>query len=162
MSLLIGVIVQVRSTLLTFLTRGVQAKDPVGSEQWLQAPHFLLDLNKAFDSDNVGLMSEVEMSEGLSGSDCELSGVNVATHGEKSEQRFPVERWSTLQKCIHIVAWLLRFLHNVRATASDRRTGELTFGELSESKVRLLQFVQIDAYGGELAAQKDGKPVHRH
>ena len=144
------------------VTRGIQAKDLVGSEQWLKGPHFLLDSSKAFDSDNVGLMSEVEMSEGLSSSDCELSWVNVATHGEKSEQRFPVERWSTLQKCIRIVAWLLRFLHNARTTAADRRTGELTFGELSESKVRLLQSVQTDAYGGELAALKDGKPVHRH
>ena len=54
-----------------------------------------------------------------------------------------IARWSRFTRGLRVLGWLLRFLHNCTVPEAQHRQGELSFAELSDAKIRLLQYVQI-------------------
>ena len=58
-------------------------------------------------------------------------------------------RRSKLTKVIRIMAWVLRYIHNVRSKR-DGHGGELTFEEMEAAKLRLFRYVQQQEFAEEL------------
>ena len=62
--------------------------------------------------------------------------------------------YTTLQR---VVAWILRFVRNLRA--ADKTFGELTASELNDSRHQLLQLVQRDTFPNEYDALLHDRPL---
>lgn len=62
-----------------------------------------------------------------------------------------VFHYSSLNTLIRITAWILRFRHNARkAKRNTRRYGLLSVIEMNDSRMRLVQLVQQEAFGKEM------------
>jgi len=55
-----------------------------------------------------------------------------------------VHNFSSYTKLLRVVAWIIRFLRNLRA--AEKTLGELTASELQASRNQLLQIVQRDSF----------------
>ena len=71
-----------------------------------------------------------------------------------------IERNSSLTKAMRVMSYVLRFVHNLRVSADQRRQGDLSFKELSEAKFHLLKQAQ-SVSDREVKALKNGEPVSR-
>lgn len=76
------------------------------------------------------------------------------------EKLIETERWGTFGKSIRIIAWMMRFIRNVRVPGQDKETGDMSLQELNGSKVRLFLYVQQQVYP-ELVALR-GRRVPRN
>ena len=68
-----------------------------------------------------------------------------------------VNKFSSYTKLLRVVAWVLRFLRNLRA--ADQTLGELTPSELHDSRHQLLQLVQRDSFPAEYDALRHDLPL---
>lgn len=62
---------------------------------------------------------------------------------------FPFDRYSSFNRMIHVGAYVLRFISNVRKGSSERKTketGSLTVDELTASKFMLVRCAQIESF----------------
>ena len=55
---------------------------------------------------------------------------------------FLLERWGTFTKTIRVVAWVQRFIQNLKFSPADRRKGDLSFDELQAAKQCLIHAEQ--------------------
>ena len=134
------------------LTRGMCAEELARSTLWLHGPEFVL--NETF-SEADSLNCNVHVTAGEE----ETADVTLVCSVEKTEPVFNVDRWGTLTKAIRVVAWVFRFLFNVRTAAIKRITGDLTFQELQSARSSLILCVQQHDSSSEFSALKQGLPV---
>jgi hypothetical protein len=121
------------------VTRGISAVELVRSKLWLEGPRDLF-----VHSEDVSSSDFIDSVE-----DLECSEVCLST-STSMQSVFEVERWGSLQKCLRVVAWVLRFQHNSKSVLEDRRTGELSFQELELAKIALFRSVQAQVYAPEI------------
>ena len=69
---------------------------------------------------------------------------------------FDIERWSSFDKALKIIAWIFRFIHNVCPSENEKKTGELTIEELTMAKHKILINIQKQDYPSELESLKKG------
>lgn len=62
-------------------------------------------------------------------------------------------------KAMRIVAWILRFVRNLKLSKGSKLTGDLSLNELCEAKVKLLCVVQREVYWEEYCCLKSGQSV---
>ena len=134
------------------VTRGIHAEDLVRSTLWLHGPEFLVDGEGPLGDLDASGDLETQVSQ-------ETVDVTLASTSRSCEPVFPVERWSSLTKAIRVVAWVQRFVCNMRKTKEGRVVGDLTYDELQAAKHQLIQCVQEDQYATELAALRHGRSV---
>ena len=74
---------------------------------------------------------------------------------------FDTERWGSFKKALRVVAWCLRFVHNVKFAVTDesRLTGDLTYHELTEAKTSLFKDDQRRYFSEELVVLSRDEPV---
>ena len=140
------------------VTRGISAQQLVDSQSWLQGPAFLhqggdpmmvsSSQSPVTDQSSVSVddMAAVEAMSRVN----MVSVINVL---------LDCTRWSSLNKAIRVVGWVCRFLANARAPVSQRQSGELSFQELCEAKVVLLQTVQKQEFAEEITSLAAGQAV---
>ena len=136
-------------------TRGIDAQTLLNSDLWFKGPVWLSGSKENFPSvvsEPTENVSVVEISEVLL-----AESVDTATHTVQGTL-FDVKRWSSFTKAMRVVAWVMRFLGNVRCK-SVRRSGDLSQEELAQSKVVLLKHSQEEAFREELCLLKKGAPL---
>ena len=75
-------------------------------------------------------------------------------------QLFDCTRWSTFQRALHVVAWIMRFIGNCKSH-SGKTSGSLPYYELTKAKEKLFYCIQREAYSREITALTQGKPLHK-
>ena len=135
------------------LTRGVCAEELVNSKLWLEGPQFLLqDPDVSEVCDELGDLDPVLTSES--------AGSALVTSHEVRERIFDVDRWGSLTKAIRVVAWVLRYISNLKLTRVERQlTSDLTFEELKCARYHLILSVQQHEFAVEISALKEGRTI---
>ena len=75
-----------------------------------------------------------------------------------SKDVIDVGRFSTFQRVLRVMGYVLRFVHNLRCPKGKRMEGDLCYSELSEAKLCLLRQTQ-NVYGCEKKALRQGESV---
>ena len=132
------------------LTRGVCAEELVNSKLWLEGPQFLLqDPDVSEVCDELGDLDPVLTSQS--------AGSALVTSHEVRERMFDVDRWGSLTKAIRVVAWVLRYISNLKLTRVERQlTSDLTFEELKCARYQLIHSMQRHEFAVEISALKEG------
>ena len=148
------------------LTRGISADELIHSSLWLHGPSFLLSSQVVeevvfyTEEECIKVKTKVSSSLAVSTESMESSadvkhfsaGVkNMSSFQSSSTDNvtplFDVQRWSSLNKAVRVVAKVLRFVHNFIATyhlksKSDRRISAYAAEELAHAKLMLIKDVQ--------------------
>ena len=138
------------------VTKGVFAEQLVTSDTWLKGPAFLTDGSVRCETDAVAAHSHVVAAEQSSS-----VTVSVDTSGQFRELVFKLDRWSSFVKSIRVVGWVLRFINNMKNAKPHRKSGTLSFDELTHSKHQLILSVKQHAYADEIAALRQGRSISR-
>ena len=138
------------------VTRGVFAEQLVTSDTWLKGPAFLTDGSVRCETDAVAAHPHVVAAEQSSS-----VKVSVDTSGKFRELVFKVDRWSSFVMSIRVVGWVLQFINNMTNAKPHRKSGTLSFDELTHSKQQLILSVQQHAYAEEIAALRQGRSISR-
>jgi len=117
-------------------TRGILAEQLVKSDLWLNGPPWLGNPPRV-------------LSEEVEGPDTEVERVSLVCVSAKVEEIYEFERCSSFTKSMRIVAWIRRFVHNVRFK-NDRWSGCLSYDELSSAKIAVFRNVQCVAFMAEI------------
>lgn len=123
-------------------SRGSSLEELSSSTLWWEGPEFLR--SASFSLDNYRVM---ETSESLP----ELKSPPISsfvTHDSADLSLFPYERFSQFRRMKRAVAFMLRFIHNIRYK-NKRNTGVLTVDELNESEKTLVRWSQMESYPSE-------------
>jgi hypothetical protein len=76
----------------------------------------------------------------------------IVTASQDPHHPFPVERWGTIDKVIRIVAYVLRFISNLKSPLTERQTGGVCPEEFESANLKLLSLIQRGAYSEEISA----------
>ena len=133
------------------LTRSVSASELMNSKQWLHGPPFMT--SGLTPSSTVLVTGSDNIKE-------ELASMMLVPSSVNPEVTFDVERWGSFSKAIRVVAWVYRFLGNLKHE-SVKQSGELTFNELQLGKLKLIQKVQEFEFALEFDALRKGCAVHK-
>ena len=134
-------------------SRGMSGEELVDSKEWFYGPEWLRTQEACPQSNKV---SETVINP----QELELRPAMLIT------QSMPVsESWfhnfSSLQKIINFVSWMLRFMQNCKhkRMGQVKKSGPLTMEELEEGQTRLWRLVQKAQYEREIQLLTDGKPI---
>ena len=139
------------------VSRGLHASDLLKSELWLEGPSWLQykdvtvhDL--AHDSTDYGeietmLLQEVEPSTFLT--------------KIESESFLPLSRWSSFDKAIRIVGWILRFCRRTRHKEAVESLPYITQEEFGHAEIVLLRLVQKEQFSEEFECLENGKSISK-
>ena len=138
------------------VTRACLAEELSSSALWLDGPSFLTD---SFSQPLAESSEDTEVE--LPSSECRQDQkVTLASFDQNEKPNLDIKRWSSFSKALRVVAWVLRFIKNTR-TPDLQLTGDLSLDELTESKLRLLKYVQRVSYPDELACLADGVSLNK-
>jgi len=128
------------------VSRGELAEPLVNSTLWINGPSWLSEpLTLSDKGETVELPVEESCSKG-----------NISCVSVNSPNIFEFERWSNFNKARCVVAWVMRFINNVRPH-SVKMSGPLSPAELAVAKTKLFYCVQRENFVQEIADLKKGK-----
>jgi hypothetical protein len=140
------------------VTRGISADRLMESELWLHGPSFLTGVNPGSDLLNTDcddfLFEGVEVTDEIETSDLTLTVTSV-------DMVVDLNRFSSFQKSISVLGWVLRFIHNCRSAVQDRAVGDLSFSELENAKFCLIKQAQSQEFQKDIDKLKSGSTVSR-
>ncbi len=131
------------------VSRGLTGPDLTSCKLWWYGPHWLA--------------AEVNSNESCSEIfhfPLEEQNVVCTVSSHAAEEVVDVSRFSSLDKALKVVGWILRFLSNVRNNHSCN-LAHLTLEELSDAKAKLLFLAQASAYADDIHRLKSGLPTKR-
>ncbi|MEE4247202.1 MAG: hypothetical protein V2I33_17455, partial [Kangiellaceae bacterium] len=137
------------------LTRGCSAGRLVNSELWWEGPRWLQTRLPCADP-----IPPSETDIELCVDEARASDVALVTH--HAPEIFPVERWGTFSKAVRVVAWVMKFVRNVRAPVVKRDlSGDLSREEVAAAKVILLKEEQKRCFSAEYEMLLRGQGLHK-
>ncbi|XP_013390867.1 uncharacterized protein LOC106159196 [Lingula anatina] len=139
------------------LSRGISGPELCVSETWLHGPVFLREIRPKISS--MKTVSESDVNEGVVIS--EMKSNPVLLKFETPDVVFQFEKWSTFTKTLRIMAWVLRFIGNLKASKEAHCTEDLTLMELQEAKVHLISVVQRENFSEEIACVLEKQSVSK-
>lgn len=131
------------------LTRGISPSELMSSNLWWNGPPFLAHFDAAMWPTPAGIPSE-------------LPEVKSDVHSHVSVKGEPLinfENFSSLSKLERIMSYCLRFIHNCRVSADNRRHGCLTRSEVHTSHLVLLKLIQGDTFRAEINSLSNNQSV---
>ena len=78
----------------------------------------------------------------------------------EQESRLNPTRYSSMTRLVRVTAWVLRFIDNCQHTKKDRKKGELTVEELSDSECSIIRGMQNKVFHSEIETIKKSNIVH--
>ena len=171
------------------VSRGMFAEDLIQSDLWLSGPSFLLESDHMVMQTSqvmscaAGPTSDVLAVVLADAVPLEPTACPVADDSQEpllstcaakpsvantlrskrnfSTVLFDTERWGSFKRAQRVVAWCLRFVHNVKSAVTDesRLTGDLTYHKLIEAKTSLFKDDQRRYFSEELAVLSRDEPV---
>ena len=114
-------------------TRGISAKALVEISDWTSGPKWLVDNTVSAENESCPVETNLMCSN-------ELLSQTESHHQKNDEFTFPLARWGSFTKAIRVLAWILRFMSNLKLKRKDRnRSNELKLSEVTEGKLVLLR-----------------------
>ena len=129
-------------------TRGILAENLIESDLWLKGPDWL-DSLPSVPCENLDDLDEVRVEEQVL-----LVGPSYTV-----EEIYEYKRSSSFSKVLRVVGWVRRFVHNARN--KERRLGDLSYAELSDSKVEVFRNVQRMAFSAEIKSIEKSEVLQR-
>ena len=130
------------------LTRGLSAQELTCSEFWLRGPLFLRNSTEVWPKGDPVSLAKALDSE-VAKEEKKSSNQPVLLSAQMSQKVFPLERWSKFTKAIRVVAYVLRFVNNLRKRSEYRNSPELSFSELCKAKQALILDCQKNSFANE-------------
>ena len=131
------------------VSRGLTGPDLASCKLWWCGPHWLA--SGANSSESCLETSYFPLEE-------QHVVCTVSSHA--SEELVDVSRFSSLDKVLKVMGWILRFLSNMRNN-HPCNLPYLALEELSDAKTKLLFLTQASAYSDEIHRLKSGLPIRR-
>jgi hypothetical protein len=122
------------------LTRGVSAEKLISSRIWLSGPDWLSTHNLDYLSSLCDFVDKENVVSHDRSQFASEEDVLVTVSLDPSHP-FPVERWGTIGKAIRIVAWVLRFIENLRKPPIERNVDCISHQEFETANLKLLSCV---------------------
>ena len=147
---------------------GVLAEELVSSEICLHGPEWLVAEQGSELHGPGWLVGADQRSEpfdvGLDASRNDIQdekpcGTTLLVTNSGPGTMLETERWGSFEKSIRLVGLVLRCIHNIRKSAAERQTDDLSQGELSIAKERLFLCVQEEHYANELATLRQSRQL---
>lgn len=134
-------------------TRGLNPKQLYLNEEWFTGPKWLYD----FDSESMSPQSDLKQSSEIIPNISSESLTSVSLTTQSSLATDLLEKFSSNTKIIRIVAWILRFLHNLKVNQKSK--GHLQVPELIRAEQTVIKLLQTSAYAAEIQLIKSKKPL---
>ena len=134
--------------LADFLYRGLHTHDLSTYQTWRNGPVWLRDALDNWPPDTHTEHASIPEKRGTP-----RQALTVCIHAPLID----VHKFSSYTKLLRVLAWILRFLRNLRRV--DKTLGALTASELHDSRHQLLQLVQQDTFPAEYDALLHNRPL---
>lgn len=125
------------------ISRGASIKDLVNSKLWLHGPGFFENTNewpRSTDTNYKRAATDMPELKPISNTAFIVQRVDIDIF----------ERFSDLNKLIRVVAYCLRFFHNLKSPLEARQYGSLSLVEIQNSELILIKLVQLQSFASEL------------
>ncbi|XP_011859140.1 PREDICTED: uncharacterized protein LOC105556657 [Vollenhovia emeryi] len=133
------------------VSRGVEPHQLIDSTLWWQGPDWITEADEERPELNIPVVAEIPEEKRRTLAFAVLSdGFNI------------FERYSSLTRLIHVIAYCARFAHNTR-NKLESRYGQVTVAERNESLMILIKLMQQETFGRELAdlTIRSNREIHR-
>ena len=128
------------------LTRGISSQCLKTSKLWYQGPDWLTQESQ-WPTWNVNEVLHLQVDEEPDTDTCLLTQSTTTIPGIHNV--IPVSNYSTLQRLLHVSAYTLRFIHNVRHH-SNRKDGPLSAEETDTARCRWIYACQRTSFPKEI------------
>ena len=132
------------------VSRGQMPQDLVKSTLWKHGPSWLSSGEDVWPHYNWCIQ---ELPE------CRVISTNFVCFSLKIKSEDLLLKYSSFNKLTRVVAYILRFVHNMRNSPSRHR-GPLKLAELQEAIVIIIQLVQYSRFSSEINRLKRGEAIH--
>ena len=139
------------------VTRGVTAEKLVESKLWWHGPSVL---HKSGDIDVINDLSFPE-NDSLVEIERKVKVKDISLVCVENPQMFEMERWSTLNKVLRILAWVLRFINCARKSQGPSDCRKLNPDDYVNAKDAFIKVIQNQYFGHEISLLKSGKKVQK-
>ncbi|KAJ8977829.1 hypothetical protein NQ317_011913 [Molorchus minor] len=137
-------------------SRGLLPSQLVSHHLWWSGPQWLSDISVAYPSTVNNRLSP----DALLAFEKEKRNISLPNFVSLDALNSLLDRFSSLPKIKRIVAYILRFLHNLRHPLEKRR-GAFTHVELHEALMLLVKRVQYFAFSKEMSALEENLPLSK-
>lgn len=135
------------------ISRGLTAEELLASEQWFHGPPWLSGDESEWPISQVHAFVDGDIPEIRT-----ITNVAITPRNELLDL---IELHGDLFKLQSIFAYILRFVHNLKAKRDNRMSGRLKGKELDEALLTLIKLVQIQEFPRELSTLEADRQVHK-
>ena len=132
-------------------SRGLSPADLLQHELWWKGPSWLMSSASSWPT--IRKEQPQEVTEEL-----KISLTSVAV---REEPLIPFNKFSSYNKLVRVMAWILRFAHNAKPQQEMKYSGCLTVPELQKAEQQLLVAAQAQEFPEELIALKLNKKLSK-
>nr|CAI5856921.1 unnamed protein product [Callosobruchus analis] len=131
------------------LSRGMYPKELLTAHMWWNGPVFLLK----HESD----WPEIKQYG------CPLPEIRDKSKMLLSvaSESFPIEKFSSLTKLKHVVAYLFRFVKNASVSSENKLTGSLTLEEVDNAFLSLIKCAQKECFAQEICDLESNRKINK-
>lgn len=132
------------------ISRGVSPKEIANSALWRNGPSFLSQRPELWPEQS-------HISKFMRKSDIPERNNKVITLLSLEKDAFVndlINRYSTFTKLLRVLAFCLRFIHNLKMPSESRRTGFLVVRELEDATLVLIKLVQSQGFSDDIRSLK--------
>ena len=133
---------------------GISVEELRKSELWWQGPTFLKLNEQEWPRRRIEEGNEVAVEKKTTCASFQTISVSNGT-----TWRLDPTNWSNWKRLSHVLAWVLRFVNNVRIDRKERQMGPLLPEEVEEAERDLICHAQRKEFSDEYAAIRDKKPL---
>ena len=135
------------------ITRGLHPTQLSTGYRYSDGPEFLYKLQEQWPENKTAVPSEEHDANEKRRRWAGVAQENAALLGWK--------KYSSLAKYRRVMAYVLRFVSNVRTEKEDRLMGPLTSVELRTAQNYLVKKAQIESFGEEIQCLEMGEEIHK-
>ena len=141
-------------------TRGILLPELTVQKKWWKGPQFILDDDSLRVQSEMPKELSIEAQRELKKETRSPTATMVTTTSTPSSSNnrlFDITSCSSLKQAVIRTAWVLRFLHNVKSSQQQRRSGPLTPEERRQALHYWIREAQGRTYSQELESLKNGE-----
>lgn len=135
------------------ISRGLTPNDLLSSSLWLNGPQWLKQDENKWPKDIIRINPDIEIPEART--------ISNATFIQNNYLLQIIERYSDLYKLQSVVAYVLRFINNLKTKREGRIVGRLNIMELNQALNVMIRLSQIQYFPKEYSNLKLDKPIQK-